>query len=200
MPRLSTESKEDETFKSSLELLQRIFPHQSRAILELILGACEVDVVRAIESLLPENNPRTFTSPLALRSYRSGPLMSCDGNPKSAFSPIAKSPSYLHPGTFLAHAQHVKSPSDKSPSASSAFQPVHAYSPSDLSPSVSDRFQFPVVAGYFFNRPASSALLSLNSSQQKTGTAAPSCKFCAHCGYASKVGDKFCSECGKTVL
>lgn len=200
VPRLSPHRKETETFKSSLELLQRIFPHQSRAILELILGACEEDVVKAIESLLPENNPRPFTLPLPLRSYGSGSLLSCDGSSKSAFSPIAKSPPFIYPGPLPAQAQSLKSPSDKSPGTPSAFQPVHSScSPPELSPSMADRFQFPVVAGYFFNRPGSSALLSLNSAQQRTGTLPPGSKFCRHCGFSSKAGDKFCSECGKQL-
>lgn len=199
VPRLSPHRKETETFKSSLELLQRIFPHQSRAILELILGACEEDVVKAIESLLPENSPRPFTLPLPLRGYGGGPLISCDGSSKSAFSPIAKSPPYVYPSPLPAQAQSLKSPSDKSPGTPSAFQPVHSCSPPELSPSMADRFQFPVVAGYFFNRPGSSALLPFNSAQQRTGVTQTGSKFCRHCGFSSKVGDKFCSECGKSL-
>ena len=202
LPRISPHRKETETFRSSLELLQRIFPQQSRAILELILGACEEDVVKAIESLLPENNLRPFSFPLSVRSFGSGSLISCDGSSKSAFSPIAKSPPYVYPGTLSAQSQSLKSPSEKSPGTPSAFQPVHsACSPPELSPSLSERFQFPVVAGYFFNRPAPSGLsLPLSSSQQKTSTAAPpSSKFCRHCGFSSKMGDKFCSECGKAL-
>lgn len=199
VPRLSPHRKETETFKSSLELLQRIFPHQSRAILELILGACEEDVVKAIESLLPENSPRPFTLPLPLRGYGPGPLISCDGSSKSAFSPIAKSPPYVYPGPLSAQAQSLKSPSDKSPGTPSAFQPVHSCSPPELSPSMTDRFQFPVVAGYFFNRPGTTALLPLNSAQQRTGASHPGSKFCRHCGFSSKAGDKFCSECGKSL-
>ena len=199
VPRLSPQRKETEAFKFSLELLQRIFPDQSRAILELILGACEEDVVKAIESLLPENNPSSFSLPLSLRSYGSGSLIPCDGSPKSAFSPIAKSPSYVYPGSLAAQAQSLRSPSDKSPSTPSAFQPVHSCSPPERSPSMADRFQFPVMAGYFFNRPGTSSLLSLNSAQQRTGAAQPGAKFCRHCGYPSKVGDKFCSDCGKSL-
>ena len=200
MPRLSPHRKETETFRSSLELLQRIFPHQSRAILELILGACEEDVVKAIESLLPENNPRPFSFPLSVRGFGSGSLISCDGGSKSAFSPIAKSPPYVYPGTIPAQPQSLRSPSEKSPGTPSAFQPVHSCSTPELSPSMPDRFQFPVVAGYFFNRPPPSALgLSLNSSQQRTGIVPPGSKYCRHCGFSSKVGDKFCSECGKAV-
>jgi len=200
VPRLSPHRKETETFRSSLELLQRIFPHQSRAILELILGACEEDVVKAIESLLPENNPRPFSLPLSVRSFGSGSLISCDGNSKSAFSPITKSPSYVYPRPLSAQSQSLKSPSEKSSGTPSAFQPVQSCSPPELSPSMSERFQFPVVAGYFFNRPPPSALsLPLNSPQQRTGAAPPGAKFCRHCGYASKVGDKFCSECGKAL-
>lgn len=199
VPRLSPHRKETETFKSSLELLQRIFPHQSKAILELILGACEEDVVKAIESLLPENNPRPFPLPIPLRGYGSSPLISRDGSTKSAFSPIAKSPPYVYPGPLPAQGQSLKSPCDKSPGTPSAFQPIHSCSPPELSPSMADRFQFPVVAGYFFNRPGSSTLLSLNSAQQRNGPPQPGSKFCGHCGYSSKVGDKFCSECGKSL-
>ena len=199
VPRPSPHRKETETFKSSLELLQRIFPHQSKAILELILGACEEDVVKAIESLLPENNPRPFPLPMPLRGYRSGPLISCDGSTKSAFSPITKSPPYVYPGPLPAQAQSLKSPCDKSPGTPSAFQPIHSCSPPEHSPSMAERFQFPVVAGYFFNRPGSSALLPLNSAQQRNGPPPPGSKFCGHCGFSSKVGDKFCSECGKLL-
>lgn len=197
--RLSPHRKETETFKSSLELLQRIFPHQSKAILELILGACEEDVVRAIESLLPENNPRPFPLPMPLRGYRSGPLISCDGSTKSAFSPVTKSPPYVYPGPLPGQAQSLKSPCDKSPGTPSAFQPIHSCSPPEHSPSMAERFQFPVVAGYFFNRPGPSALLPLNSAQQRNGPPQPGSKFCGHCGFSSKVGDKFCSECGKLL-
>ena len=201
VPRLSPHRKETETFRSSLELLQRIFPHQSKAILELILGACEEDVAKAIESLLPENNPRPFSFPLAIRSFGSGSLLFCDGSYKSAFSPIVKSPSYAYPGTLPTQSQSPKSPSEKSPGTPSAFQPVHSYSPPEPCPTMSERFQFPVVAGYFFNRPPPTSALSLplNSLQQRTGAAPTGSKFCRHCGYSSKVGDKFCSECGKAL-
>lgn len=200
MPRLSPHRKETESFRSSLQLLQRIFPQQSKAILELILGACEEDVVKAIESLLPENNPRPFSFPLSARSFGSGSLISCDGSTKSAFSPVAKSPSFVYPGSIPAQSQSLKCPSEKSPGTPSAFQPVHSCSPPELSPLMSERFQFPVVAGYFFNRPPPSALsLSLSSQQQRTGTGPASAKFCRHCGFSSKLGDKFCSECGKAL-
>lgn len=201
VPRLSPHRKETEAFKFSLELLQRIFPDQSRAILELILGACEEDLVKAIESLLPENNQRPFSLPLPLRSYGSASFIPCDGNQaKSAFSPIAKSPSYMFPGALAAQAQSLKSPNDKSPNTPSAFQPVHSTcSPPERSPSMADRFQFPVVAGYFFNRPGTSALLSLNPAQQRNGASQPGTRFCRHCGHPSKIGDKFCSDCGKSL-
>ena len=201
VPRLSPHRKETETFRSSLELLQRIFPHQSRAILELILGACEEDIVKAIESLLPENSPRPFSFPLSVRGFGSGTLIPCDSGSKSAFSPIAKSPSYAHPGTLPLQSPSLKSPSEKSPGTPSAFQPVHPCSPAELSPSLPERFQFPVMAGYFFNRPTAPSALNilLDSPHQRTGSAPPSSRFCRHCGFSSKVGDKFCSECGKAL-
>ncbi|XP_073249089.1 doublesex- and mab-3-related transcription factor A2-like [Porites lutea] len=201
VPRLSPHRKETETFRSSLELLQRIFPHQSRAILELILGACEEDIVKAIESLLPENSLRPFSFPLSARGFGSGTLIPCDSSSKSAFSPIAKSPSYAYPGTLPLQSPSLKSPSEKSPGTPSAFQPVHPCSPAELSPSLPERFQFPVMAGYFFNRPAAPSALNilLDSPHQRTGSAPPSSRFCRHCGFSSKVGDKFCSECGKAL-
>lgn len=201
VPRLSPHRKETETFRSSLELLQRIFPHQSRAILELILGACEEDIVKAIESLLPENSLRPFSFPLSVRGFGSGTLIPCDSGSKSAFSPIAKSPSYAYPGTLPLQSPSLKSPSEKSPGTSSAFQPVHPCSPAELSPSLPERFQFPVMAGYFFNRPTAPSALNmlLDSPHQRTGSAPPSSRFCRHCGFPSKVGDKFCSECGKAL-
>ena len=201
VPRLSPHRKETETFRSSLELLQRIFPHQSRAILELILGACEEDIVKAIESLLPENSLRPFSFPLSVRGFGSGTLIPCDSGSKSAFSPIAKSPSYAYPGTLPLQSPSLKSPSEKSPGTPSAFQPVHPCSPAELSPSLPERFQFPVMAGYFFNRPTAPSALNilLDSPHQRTGSAPPSSRFCRHCGFSSKVGDKFCSECGKAL-
>ncbi|PFX16452.1 doublesex and mab-3 related transcription factor 3, truncated-like [Stylophora pistillata] len=200
VPRLSPQRIETEAFKSSLELLQRIFPDQSKAILELILGACEEDVVKAIESLLPENSQRPFSLPLSIRSYGSTSFIPCDGNPKSAFSPIPKSPSYMFPGALAAQSQSLKSPNEKSPSTPSAFQPVHSTcSPPERSPSMADRFQFPVVAGYFFNRPSTSSLISLNPAPQRNGAPQLGTRFCRHCGYPSKFGDKFCSDCGKSL-
>ena len=201
VPRLSPHRKETETFRSSLELLQRIFPNQSRAILELILGACEEDIVKAIESLLPENSLRPFSFPLSVRGFGSGTLIPCDSSSKSAFSPIAKSPSYAYPGSLPLQSPSLKSPSEKSPGTPSAFQPVHPCSPAELSPSLPERFQFPVMAGYFFNRPTAPSALNilLDSPHQRTGSAPPSSRFCRHCGFSSKVGDKFCSECGKAL-
>lgn len=200
LPRLSPQRKETEEFRSSLELLQRIFPHQSRAILELILGACEEDVVKAIESLLPDENARSLPFPLPIRAFGSNSLIGYDGSSKSAFSPIAKSPSFIYPGPLSAQPQPLKNPCDKSPNALSAFQPVHSCSPPEVSPSMPERFQFPVVAGYFFNRPPSSAFsLPFNSPLQKSGTGLFGSRVCLNCGFSGKVGDKFCSECGKVL-
>lgn len=198
--RLSLPRKETEAFRSSLELLQRIFPHQSKAILELILGTCEEDVVKAIESLLPEDNTRSFSFPLSLRAFGSGSLVGCDRNSKSAFSPISKPPSYLYPGPLPAPSQTLKNPTDISPCTPNAFQRVHSYSPPEVSPSMSERFQFPVVPGYYFNRVTPSTFsFPFNSTQQKPRSTSVDSRFCRHCGFSSKVGDKFCSECGKTL-
>ena len=192
--------KEDQAFKSSMELLQRIFPQQSRAILELILKASEEDVVRAIESLLPENNNNN-TILSSLVSSRA-PFVA-GSETKSAFSPIAKSGPYLHPGNLPAHGPCIRSPNEKSPRTPSAFQPVHTYSPNEISPSIPDRFHFPAVSRYFYTHPATTALLSLNAVQQpNTSPQGPpqGSKYCAHCGFGIKTGDKFCCECGKCLI
>ena len=197
-PRNLSPVRDIATFKMSLELLQRIFPQQRRGILELILRASDEDVVKSIESLLPETNPRIFGGPFGLRGLSSQqpnlPLIQCDGRAKSAFSPIAKNHLFFKPGTYPAHAPYPH-PSPESPTARapSAFQTVEGCSP-ELSPSMKERFCYPV-GGYLpYNRPASAALLSLTTQQQNTAH-----RFCVQCGFTVKSGDKFCCECGKSL-
>lgn len=204
--------RDSATFKMSLELLQRIFPQQSRGILELILRASDEDVVKSIESLLPENNPRGFGVPFGFRGlspqHSNLSLFQCDSRAKSAFSPITKNHLYFKPSAYPTHAPypHVspKSPSahasyphvsPKSPTAHapSAFQSVEGCGP-ELSPSMKERFYYPI-GGYLpYNRPASAALLSLTAQRRNSGS-----RFCVHCGFTVKTGDKFCCECGKSL-
>jgi len=193
-PRSLSPVRDIATFQTSLELLQRIFPQQSRAMLELILRSSEEDVVKAIESLLPETNPRILSGPLGIRSVPTQQPNLPYGPASSAFSPIAKNHVFFKPGTYSPHAPYPPL-SPRSPTAHipSAFQIAEGCSP-ELSPSIKERFCFPV-GGYLpYKRPASAALLSMTSQQGSVTN-----KFCVNCGFNLKPGDKFCSDCGKSL-
>lgn len=195
VPRSLSPIQDVATFQMSLELLQRIFPQQSRGILELIFRASDEDVVKSIESLLPETNPRIFSGPLGVRGIPTQQPSLAFGPAKSAFSPIAKSHLFFKPGAYPTHAPYPPLPSPKSPASQvpSAFQPVEGCSP-EISPSMKERFCYPAGGYLSYNRPASAALLSMTT-QQRNATN----KFCVNCGFTVKSGDKFCSDCGKSL-
>lgn len=193
-PRSSSPVRDSNTFKMSLEVLQRIFPQQSRGILELILRASEEDVVKSIESLLPETNPKGF-APFGLKglSPPHPPLIQCENRAKSAFSPIAKNHLYFKPGTFPIQTPFLHPPKSPSALAASGFQSIEGCSP-ELSPTMKERFCYPIGGFLPYNRPASAALLSLTAQRRNSGS-----KFCVHCGFTVNSGDKFCCECGKSL-
>lgn len=180
---------------SSIDMLQRIFPQQSRAVLELIMRSSDNDVVKAIESLIPDgiNHSSNPPSVVSIQSFAS-PYGTYNSHPeerhKSAFSPITKN------GVCL----------KKSGGQVSAFQPIHQpYSRAEVSPTAAiypDHFNYPVaVKSPQYARHASAALLSLSSSKHMhiQGEQRPTIH-CSHCGFKINIGDKFCSECGKCLL
>lgn len=175
-----------------IDILQRIFPHQSRAILELIMRSSENDLVRAIESLVPDaNHQQRYPTVISVRG-NGGPFFPFSGQEddgrRSAFSPIGKNGLYLS----NSHKKGVRS--------LSAFQPVHPYSRTDINPPVQEHFKIPPhVHPYGFNRHASTALLSLSNTKHVPVTSEYGGKFCDDCGFGVKSGDKFCSECGKKL-
>lgn len=187
-------SKVADVPEESIEILQRIFPHQSRAILELIMRSSDNDLVRAIESLVPDGNARQhYPTVVSVRGY-GGPFVPFSGQEddgrRSAFSPIGKN------GLYLSNSHK------KGSRSLSAFQPVHSYTRTDVtpSPSVQEHFKMPPhVHPYGYNRHASTALLSLSNAKHVPVTSSHGGKFCDDCGFGIKGGDKFCSECGKKL-
>lgn len=187
-------SKPTDVSSSSIDLLQRIFPHQSRAVLELIMRSSGNDVVKAIESLIPDEAGRNFspTFPVSARNLATSYAghNSKDDGRKSAFSPIAKS------------GNCVKTRNINNPQLS-PFQPVHqTYACPDVSPTYLEHFKYPVLQGttYNYNSHVSSPLLSLSNAKpvQVEGEVRPSLH-CANCGFKINLSDRFCSECGKCL-
>jgi hypothetical protein len=178
-----------------IEVLQRIFPYQSRAILELIMRSSENDIVKAIESLVPDTkNYPPYPSVVSVRSFGTPftpyPRSQEDEGRRSAFSPITKNGLYIG----NSHKNNVHS--------LSAFQPVHPYSRTDVNPApIPEHFKLPIHAPpYGYNRHASAALLSLSNAKHMPVTSEQGGMFCNHCGFGINGGDKFCSECGKLLF
>lgn len=174
----------------SIDMLQRIFPQQSRAVLELIMRSSENDVVKAIESLIPEGSHHVgnvnFPTMVNVRSVAAPyeAYSQLEERHKSAFSPITKN------GVCLKKAEGPVS----------AFQPIRQqYNRPQVSPTsiYQDHFKYPA----HYNRHASTALLSLSSAKHIhiQGEHRPT-MHCSHCCFKINLGDKFCSECGKCLL
>nr|AFV47368.1 DMRT D [Nematostella vectensis] len=191
--------------ESNLVVLQRIFPHQSRAVLELSLRASGNDLVKAIESLTPDenNNLRPFPCLFPARGHGVHPLPPSDTEgAKSAFSTIAKSGTFIHPRVMKPKEHYIKSPTSKSPPSKSAFHPHPGYAAHPIaSPTMREHFHFPSVPshGYVYNRSATAALLSLSNAQQRGGAPPVEPAICVECGFVARPEDKFCSECGKRM-
>ncbi|XP_031567321.1 doublesex- and mab-3-related transcription factor A2-like [Actinia tenebrosa] len=186
-------SKVADVPEESIEILQRIFPHQSRAILELIMRSSENDLVRAIESLIPDGSTHhPYPTVVSVRGYgrQIVPYPPTEDNGRrSAFSPIGKN------GLYLTNSQK------KGARSLSAFHPVHPYTRPDATPApVQEHFKIPSphIHPYGYNRHASTALLSLSSAKHVPVTPEQG-KFCDVCGFGVNGGDKFCSECGKKL-
>ena len=176
---------------SSIEILQRIFPHHSISILEMILKAYNNDLMRATESLMLENGMLRFpTPPISPEdSSTSSVFMTNDTEqgPKdariSAFSPVSTkivpySPPVL-PSTL---------PSPVIP----PFSPAAFPSRSMFRPYMLPRRNHMGLPFHPYMRPHTGGIMLHSSNGRET-------RSCSRCSTWILPSDRFCSHCGKSA-
>lgn len=170
-----------------IELLQRLFPEQNRHVLELILQACDGDIVQTIECILPAHE----------RARRSGKAQSActcqDPNciynrvtqerAGSAFSPIGT------PRLGL----HAKA---NGGSMSGTLKVGELSRPTRVT-NLPESETIPPV--YIVNTSPSGSPDSRVSVEEQVDVSDTRTKTCQSCGRKSSNSDKFCSSCGKKL-
>lgn len=178
----------------SIELLQRLFPEQNRHVLELILQACDGDIVQTIECILP-------THERSRRPSKSQPPCTCQDidciynrasqeRTGSAFSPIGIPTLGLHAkpnGSNLPGTLKVGEVGRELP------RPPRAAGVSSLPESET----IPPV--YIVNTSPSESPDSRVSSEEPADAPDTRTKLCSSCGRRSSNLDNFCSSCGKKL-
>ena len=186
----------------SIELLQRLFPEQNRHVLELILQACDQDIVQTIECILPTHDRLT-------RRALSGGYTPCscdDANcvynratpePRSgsAFSPIQSRHSLPgNPPSNNAFASTKNEEMYREAVRSAArIPPLNTIQDIDSIPPV-----------YIVKTSPSESPDSRVSSEEPAETTGDrqlemKARTCVHCGRKALSVDNFCSTCGKKL-
>lgn len=177
----------------SIELLQRLFPEQNRHVLELILQACDGDIVQTIECILP-------THERSRRGPKGQPSCTCQDidciynrahqeRSGSAFSPIGVPRIGLHakPNGGSLHGNLKIGEICREP-------PRQTRAVASLPP---DSDTIPPV--YIVNTSPSDSPDSRVSSEEPGEASENRTKLCQSCGRRSSNLDNFCSCCGKKL-
>ena len=178
----------------SIELLQRLFPEQNRHVLELILQACDGDIVQTIECILPAHER-------ARRPGKSHSSCTCqDPNclynrvtqerTGSAFSPIGVPRLGLHAKPNGGSMPATLKVGDLGRESS---RPARAHGMTTLPESET----IPPV--YIVNTSPSDSPDSRVSSEEPADLSDSRTKLCQSCGRRSSNSDNFCSSCGKKL-
>ncbi|XP_065059679.1 doublesex- and mab-3-related transcription factor A2-like [Rhopilema esculentum] len=183
----------------SIELLQRLFPEQNRHVLELILQACDGDIVQTIECILPthERVGRRTSGKIPCSCQDANCTFNRPANAEragSAFSPIGSRP-----------VIPCKQNSNSVPSTTKVGEPSHDATRQMKIPGMNalqDSETIPPV--YIVNTSPSDSPDSRVSSEEPADVASerlpePKNKVCSSCGRRSSNSDNFCSACGKKL-
>ena len=178
----------------TIDLLQRLFPEQNRHVLELILQACDGDIVQTIECILPAHER-------ARRSSKGQPPCTCQDinciynrvnqeRTGSAFSPIGAPRLGLHakPNGCSIPGNLKVGDINRDPS-----RPVRIPGATNLPESET----IPPV--YIVNTSPSDSPDSRVSSEEQAEASDTRTKLCHSCGRRSSNSDNFCSSCGKKL-
>lgn len=177
---------------SSIEVLQRIFPHHSCSILEMILKAYDNDLVRATESLMLENGMLRFPTPPVSPEDSTSPSIfvtpDADQSPSdsrlSAFSPVSsKIVPYSHP---------VLPTTLSSTTVIPPFTPAAFPARSMIRPYMLPRRNHIGLPFHPYMRPHTGGLMLHSSNAHET-------RSCSRCSTWILPSDRFCSHCGKSA-
>lgn len=178
----------------SIELLQRLFPEQNRHVLELILQACDGDIVQTIECILPAHERNR-------RPGKGQPPCTCqDANciynrvnqerTGSAFSPIGAPRLGLHAKPNCGNIPGALKVGElgREPSRPARVHGLTTLPESETIPPV-----------YIVNTSPSDSPDSRVSFEEPADVSDTRTKLCQSCGRRSSGSDNFCSSCGKKL-
>ena len=183
----------------NLDFLTKLFPQLDKQILVMILKACENNLIKAIQLLVPYGNmaPCTLISPHIPNVQHLPPRVPIQRQP--VFQPIPHRPTFTNPPRMLqasglnfpAHPGYV------TPQCTNlvGFHP-RALESAYTSPRRKSPWYFTVPGQPLNKRP----MLSKNFVSPSEMTKTVFKLKCSDCGNFLNISDRFCSQCGKNTL